>query len=548
MKHLIPLVMMQLKDKIDFSFLRSKKSTITKVVFTLLGFIAVVFAFYMLYTVSVTLHLFSQLNIFPVAAIVVLFTLMFVLSCISCTFGLMKTMYFSTDNQVLLTLPVKANQVFLSKLIVYYIYEFLKNFYFIFPMFIAYGLYSGFSILFYPWLIICFAFITLLPVLIGAILSIPLMFITSWLKQLPVVKAILLVAVLGGVVFVAVKLISIIPENINLIESWPTLSWQIQDFLKWFAKVMLPFAWLVQLVCGKPVNLTNQLFSVDTILILLGVIAASAVLFLISFYVSRPLFFKMASKPFEYKKRLIRKTYKNKFYKPLHSGIRTNVKTAFRTSDFLYNYVGILIVLPIAILLLNKIFNAMNTKLLGLYMTLSFNILMMLLILLASNVMISSLYSKEGRSSYYFKTMPKAYTKVLFPKLVFSLSISFVSVLTATTIFAVFAKLSVINSIMCFLFIYLVYVGHLFWSAELDLMNPQNEQYATTGTSVNNPNEKKSTLYAFILAFVLFVISLLLFTENIQVAWLKLMLIAGVFAAARVYLYFGKIRVFYKEK
>ena len=515
---------------------------------TSLGFIAVVFAFYMLYTLSVTLHLFSQLNIFPISAIVVLFTLMFVLSCISCTFGLMKTMYFSTDNQVLLTLPVKANQVFLSKLIVYYIYEFLKNFYFIFPMFIAYGIFSGFSILFYPWLLICFAFITLLPVLIGAILSIPLMFITSWLKQLPIIKAILLVIVLGGVVFGAVKLISIIPENINLIESWPTLSWQIQDFLKEFAKLMVTFAWLVQLVCGRPVNLSFQLFSVDTILILLGVLAISGVLFLISFFVSRPLFFKMASKPFEYKKRLIRKNYKNKHYKPLRSGIRTNVKTAFRSSDFLYNYVGILIVLPIAILLLNKIFNAMNTKLLGLYMTLSFNILMMLLILLASNVIISSIYSKEGRASYYFKTMPKAYTKVLFPKLVFSLAISFISVLTATTIFSVFAKLTVLNAIFCFLFVYLVYVGHLFWSAELDLMNPQNEQYATTGTSVNNPNEKKSTLFAFILAFALFAISLFLFMEDMQIAWFKLMLIALIFAGARAYLYFGKIRVFYKEK
>jgi len=41
MKHLKPLVMMQLKDKIDFSFLKSKKKTISKIVFSILGFVAV---------------------------------------------------------------------------------------------------------------------------------------------------------------------------------------------------------------------------------------------------------------------------------------------------------------------------------------------------------------------------------------------------------------------------------------------------------------------------------------------------------------------------
>lgn len=548
MNHLKPLIMMQLKDKLDFSFLSSRKKTITKVVFTILAFVAVTALCFVFFMLSSMLNLFSLVNVIPTSLMVFIFTIMFLLSCIACTFGLMKKLYFSPDNQVLLTFPVKPNMVFVSKLIVFYIYELIKNLYFMIPVFIAYGIYAGYSLIFYPWMILCFLFISALPVLIGAILSIPLMYISTWLKKIPYLKAALFVIVLGAVIFGVVKLITIIPENINLIQQWRYIFWWIQDFLAVFVKIFAPFTYLVQLLCGTIVNLKYILFSVETIYILLSLIAITGILFAISFYLARPLFFKMASKPFEYKKRLIKKVYNNNFRKPVYSGIRTHIKSAFRTPDFLYNYLGILIVLPIAILLLNKIFNAMNTRLSGVYMTMSFNILLMLLVLLASNVIIASLYSKEGRSSYYFKTMPKPHIKVLLPKLIFSLAISFVSVLITVIIFGVFAKLSFINIIFCILFIYGIYVGHLFWSAELDLMNPKNEQYATSGTQESNSNETKSTIFAFIISAIAFVFSLMLLNEDFSLAWVKLMFIGVVFAAVRIYLYINRIKVYYKEK
>jgi hypothetical protein len=42
--------------------------------------------------------------------------------------------------------------------------------------------------------------------------------------------------------------------------------------------------------------------------------------------------------------------------------------------------------------------------------------------------------------------------------------------------------------------------GHMIWSASLDLMNPQNETYATSGEMDDNPNERGSTVIAFIVS------------------------------------------------
>lgn len=548
MKFLKPLVMMQLKDKIDFSFLKSRKKTISKIVFAILGFVAVTAVCYLLFYVSSILNLFSLLPTVPLTVMVVIFTLMFVLSCFTCTIGIMKKLYFSPDNQVLLTFPVKSNMIFVSKLIVFYIYELVKNFYFMIPVFIAYGIFSKFSLLFYPWLIFCFFFVSLLPVLIGALFSIPALFISIWLKKLPVVKTALFMAIIGVVVFFVIKLITLIPENINITENWKTIFWDIQYFLETFSRVMVPFKWIVDALCGQLVNLRYVLFNINSLYILLGIIATACVLFGISFFAAKPLFFKMASKPFEYKKKVIKRQFKNKYFTVFKSGIKTNVTMTSRTSEYLYNYIGVLFVLPIAILLLNKIFNAMNTKLLGVYMTYSFNLLLILLILLSSNVLIASICSKEGRSAYYFKTSPQKHIKILTPKLAFSLVLSLVSTLASVVIFGTFAKIGVLNSIICAVFVYSLYVGHLFWSAELDIMNPQNEQYATSGNQESNPNEKKASLFAFIIAFLGFGASLLLFNENIFVAWIKLMGIGLIFAAARIYLYIQRIKVYYKEK
>lgn len=548
MKHLKPLVLMQLKDKLDFSFTKSKGKFIAKIIFTILGFGVIVAGCYLLYWASTLLGLFSPLPMLPVNVIVVLFTLMFILSCMTCSFGLMKTLYMSNDNSVLLTFPVKSNMVFISKLIVYYIYELLRNCYFTLPILLAYGIFSNFHWLFYPWLIVSFFVISAIPVLIGAIISIPLMYIISFIKQHRILQTLVYVIFISGVVGGVVFLITLIPENFDLVTSWGRIYWDVQDFINGFNRVFKPLAYIVQMVCGEYIFLKWHLFSIDTLFIMLSLIGVIAGLFGLSYVISRPLFFKMASKPFEYKKKNITKVYKNKRNKLLNTSLLKEIKTNFRESKFIYNYGTVLIVLPIAILLLNKIFSAMNTRLQGAYMIFSFNILIILLILLASNNLIASIYSSDGRTSYLMKTVPHKYSKFLFPKLLIPLTISVVSTIVTVIVFGLFNDIESYNLILLIISILGFYVGHMMWSAEMDLMNPQNEQYATTGEVNNNPNERKSTILAFLISFLVFGLSLFFFMENAKFTWLKIALIGLVFAVSRIYFYFTKIKVYYGEK
>ena len=231
-------------------------------------------------------------------------------------------------------------------------------------------------------------------------------------------------------------------------------------------------------------------------------------------FVIKPIFFKMLSKSFEFDKYVFDTEQKNIVRKPFVTFANKEFRINFRTVEFSGNYFIVYIIIPILILLLNNLFAAMNTKLSGEIMTYAFNILLILLPLLASNSMIATLYSKEGRAGYIKKTKPINPLGALVAKLLFNLVFSVISIIVSVAIFASFTKIGIAESIFLALAILLIQYGHIFYSATLDIMNPQNEQYATIGDEISNPNENKSTLVAFIMSFAIAFVSYVFLNES----------------------------------
>ena len=127
----------------------------------------------------------------------VLMTVLFILSFISCLVKVTNTLYFSKDNSVLITLPVKNNMIFTSKLIVCFIYELLKNISYILPFFFAYGMVMSLPVSYYFWSIFSLIIFTLLSVVISGLLSIPAMIVTIILKKHKVLEYIVVVSVIS---------------------------------------------------------------------------------------------------------------------------------------------------------------------------------------------------------------------------------------------------------------------------------------------------------------------------------------------------------------
>ena len=553
MKNLLILVKMQLKEQLNFTRFELKHvnwwHVLVSIVAAVLKFSLVTVLCGAFLVAAKTLNLFSLTRNVPPSVISLVFTVMLAASILSCTIGLTKALYFSRDNAILLTLPCVPLQVYLSKLIIFFIFEIKRTFSFVVPMFLAYFITHGLALKFYPWLLVCVLMISLFTVGIGSLLSLPAMWIAALFRQRKSLQISCLVLVVGAATAALYFAISLIPENINLVATWGTTYWKIQDVLNAYtSKFTLPFG-ITQMIIGERHNMKQLLLPGPTAFRFGLLFGVTAVAFALGLVIVRPLFYKMASKPFEHAKRQVR-AKKNRQLPRAISTLWIEILGAVKGASRLFANMGIFIALPMLVFLLNKIFLAMNTRAMGNYMVVAFNVLIILLIALNSNCYIASVYSRDGRSAYLIKTQPARYWPLLLAKLFPNVFFLFFSFVATFIVLMLTASLGTWQTVMLSVAFLAVYLSHLLFCAEQDLMNPQIELYATVGASETNINETRATLTAFLFSFAVAGILFLLLLESVGSisVFIKFLAVSLAVLAYRLNMFFAKIRLYYKEK
>ena len=561
MKRLLQLTFFQIKDKLDFSWVKSKKTLIQKIVFGVLKFVivaAIVFALLFLLTFVGFISKYDA--ILPLFTFFL--TLLFVLNLLSTTHSLMKSLYYSDDNKVLITLPVTSNQLFFSKLLVYLAFEIKKSFGILIPavlgflVFEAVG-YKGVEVSpwVFLWMIVPVLIFIFIQVLLAALLSIPYMYLYRLFKRYTILDLIIVGLLIIAGLALAIYLISLIPDDIDLNVQWPSMVNAFEGFIKGFDQYAYPINFFSRVFFGEVASggvhyLINGLTFIKT-LVSFGVIALLAVL---AFFLIRPFYFRMVYQTFEFDKNQQLMQKKNIKHKKYVTFANKEFKLSFRDFDISGSYLAIYIVVPILLFFMDRVFSAISTSLRGNNIAFTINILLTILPLLASNSTIATLYSKEGRTAYVTKTNPVNPFLPLVSKLLFNLLFCIPSIVVCAIIFANFSNLGFVISLLFSLAVLLIQYAHIFFCAAQDLMNPQNEVYATTGNDFNNPNEAKATIAAFIASFAIAIVFYFMLTESYRLhgnylsAFIRLFIIAAALFAGFLYLFIAKIKAFYFEK
>lgn len=546
MKALKTLVMMQLKDKLDLSFVKSKRGLIFKIVLSVVKLVAVTAVFYLLFFVCNMLGVFYPSGYIPDTVANVLFTVMQLMSVVTCIVGLTQALYMTADNRVLLTLPASSATVFFSKLILYYVFELKRNVTFTLPMFIAYGMINGAVWYYYLWLIFCFAFISMIPVVIGALVSIPALFVATFVKQFKWLQLSLMFVASGLVVWGIVALIGVIPPNINIMGTWGSLFLSIQRFLNGFAKALYPFYCLTLMIVGGTLRIGSKLFAGDTFAYFGVMLACLAVAFGLAYLLAKPLFIRMAARQFEFEKMVV-PPKKNKVFNKKLSPVLETLQMNVRSGRYVLSAIVQLALPAIAILLLNKLYASMNTNYTGEVMTKTFNLLVMLVITVAFNNEYATVYSKEANARNIIKTRPQnpIYTLLgrIAPRIAIIVLSTFAVVITAVSVSSS-DKGELVMMGMVTLF---VSVAHLLWCAEMDVMHSYADQYATVGVQFDSPNERNATIVGFLLSAFFAFAYYFLSDRGTTSSIVKGIIIAAVFLAARIYLYVTRVKHYFVE-
>ncbi len=493
-----------------------------------------------------------------------------------------------------------------------------------------------------------------------------------FLKKYNVAQTIVMLIGVVGVTGLALWLISLIPERLEIAKQWSTLYLPaVNSFTNTLQKICTPITYLSTLVIGYNPGAalrSIKVFGPMTLPILGGVIGVIVIAILFTYFVCKPLFFKMASKPFEYAKKIISHDYKileseakesftgdyfiiqnlpelkskneinsfnnklknllkkikkeeklflnkkidlkrvirflnkyskeykfaylreeNRFnkellncfaivvrndvpslvyvedfklhahlYDPIYLPKQNSVKKStlstlfkdllidLRTPGvFISNYVMVVLP-PIALLLLNTIFNACGLKQpLGYFLAIMFDVILVLLMMLTTNISMASIYSREGKTSYMLKAMPVDFIKTLGTKLIVRVVLMTISIIITSIVFGLTNKQWYAYPVCFGLTLFFAYAGHLLWSAELDYMNPQDKLYAETGTgNISNPNETISSIVGMLIAAILGGLTYFFLDDGNGTAMVKIMLIALVFFVCRVLLFIMKVKAY----
>ncbi len=538
-KQLGVLLKMQLRSMVDLSFLKSKRAFILKMGLAVLLFAVVTAAFYGVFTVGVMLSVFSFGGGVPITVVTVVFTLIEIMSIFSCTVGLSRSLYRAGDNVILLVLPVTGSLVFLSKLIVYYLFELKKSFPFFVPLFLAYGIVNGAVWFYYPWMLFAFLIVCLVPVAIGAVLSIPALYLPKLLQRVPVLKYLLIVAVTASLAALAFLIVGRIPENINLLGQWGSITLAVREFLNGFARIFSPFHYLTQMVAGGTLEIARNPIGLRTLFVLLAVLGISAVLIGVSFFTARVLFLKLTARAGENEKRT-KKHSPNRVTPRLVSPLAEDLVRTFRSGKAVMLCVLEFFIPAFLIFTLNKMYAAMSTSYTGQTMTAAFNILMLLVTVLTSNAYLAHAYSRDGAARNLIKTRPADFRLLLVSRLLLRAVLSTLSILLAVLLFGAVSGAPVSQTAGFLVMAVCLNLAHILWSAEIDVMNPEAVS--------SSKNSALATTFGVIISVLFALGYYLLAGSGGTSAFWKLAVLAVLFLGLRAFLYFERVRIYFVEK
>jgi len=556
------VIFVQLRDKIDMSWMHTTRSKIRTIVFSILKFAIVAGIVFGLIFILNLLSVIDTNTVVPIFTM--FFTIMMVLMLLSDSVGLMKSLYYADHNKVLVTWPITSSKLFLSKLIVYFLFDLKKSLELLVPAMIGFfaflimkGTLTPLILLWmWPVLVITLSFI----VLFASLLSIPFLYIFQLTRKFPILELIFIILATAAGIFLIVKVIGFIPEDIDMVNEWKQMLWNFEKFVKGkFKNIFYPFVFAAETFIGAlkldATGFSHYFVTGNTALHLLIIFGCANVLAVIAFFGLKKFYFSMMSKTFEFDKNILDFEKENKVHRKYVTFVNKEMKLTFRNFEVSGTYVIVYILTPLLLYLLDTIFSAISTKLEGNIMTYAFNILLICLPYLSSNASIATLYSKEGRAAYIKKTKP---INPLFPlasKVFLNFLLAIPSIIACGFIFGNFASdIGVLPPIAIAISILFIQYGHICYSISLDIMNPQNEIYATEGELLNNKNETNSTIVGFLTSILFALFMYFLLSESLKSygsynsAFVRMMIVAIIYGVGNISLFVLKVKGFYYEK
>jgi len=220
-------------------------------------------------------------------------------------------------------------------------------------------------------------------------------------------------------------------------------------------------------------------------------------------------------------------------------------------SEFINNY-SFIFALPYVFYLMMSIFVRVDRNELGDIMTVTFSMLIALLMATASNTASAMAVSAEGQEFVLVKIAPGKTSNMAWAKILFNFVFSSLMIALSYLLFILLAEHAIWKAdlfLMMFCTI-LINSGMVLWSFQIDMLNPKLREYAATGALAHAQNYSRSILLGFLWSIfftALFILFYIDKSSTVALRNLKIIASAVAFFLARIYLFSRYLRAYFKE-
>jgi ABC-2 type transport system permease protein len=467
----------------------------------------------------------------------VLFTGLVELILIFAGIGTMvKSLFFSGDNEILLRFPVKGSEVFVSKILLVLITESIVTLVLILPVYITYGIITGEGAGFYLIMPLILLFNILLPFILSNIFAIPFMFIQSFLKNKYTALLIIFIAFVAGgfaVYMLSVQGLLAFMEE----EAMDFFSNNFMVILSNITNYAFPFRQFVNVLTGRDVLLS---------------LALSLLLFtalsLIALIIVKKMYLMTMLKNIEASGSCFERSTKNIKRNHFNTIIRREFLEIFRSTNYSFQYLAMAFGAPIMVYFCNRLAAYIGKTNVGQGVLPSLTMLVMLIFISLIVSFASSAISREGDNFYITKIAPVSYVLIVTVKLTLYLVVAFSSIIVSLMILMILKYIVPLTGIIMLFSCMLLAVGETCLSIKLDIKRPT---FAVGGDGDLTQGTPASFLSLFIGLMIAMIIGasgmVLNYFIKINFTMLIVLAFSFVFAGLAVFLLYYKLDTAYKQ-
>ena len=402
--------------------------------------------------------------------------------------SVIKNLFRSGDNELLMRFPVTPVAVFASKISVFILYQVIFTLVVELPVFIIFGLTTGQGWSYYALLPVVLIFCIVVPLSIANLLAIPVMQISARTKNMFTLS--LLVSVIMVAVGFALYM-NVIQSVVNYMkeEAMGFFSKETMVIVAEAAKYIYPSNWFAYMLIGEW-RVGASLLS----LLVVSLFGASAYL------LNKKLYLSTILRDIEGSGATFTIVTKNRVRSPTWTTFRREYLDIFRSSNYSFQYLCMAVAAPVMVYSCNKLAASMGENSIGAIIVPALALMVMLIFCAIILSFAASSVSREGDNFYLTKIAPISYRTQVLIKIALYMTVSTASILVTAVLIFVSKQVNAAYAFSAAGIAFLVSIAVTAFAVRLDTTRPQFAVGGDGELSVGNVS-------TFVTLFVGFAIS-----------------------------------------